>query len=102
LLKKLSDIEKLGHGRIKGNQHDGKNMSKGAIDGAFPSIRGWLFMYRKVHVEQSRTHDRNSILMKGLRTKAIESRDFQGVSHPFTDQMECIPLCVPRDQSHIG
>lgn len=53
-------------------------MSKGAIDGAFPSIRGWLFMYRKVHVEESRTRDENSILVKGLRTKAIESRDFQG------------------------
>jgi hypothetical protein len=24
------------------------------------------------------------------------------VSHPFNDQMECIFLCVPRDQSHIS
>jgi hypothetical protein len=24
------------------------------------------------------------------------------VSHPFKDQMECILLCVPRDQSHIS
>jgi hypothetical protein len=24
------------------------------------------------------------------------------VSHPFNDQMECILLCVPRDQSHIN
>jgi hypothetical protein len=24
------------------------------------------------------------------------------LSHPFNDQMECIPLCVPRDQSHIS
>jgi hypothetical protein len=24
------------------------------------------------------------------------------MSHPFIDQMECIPLCVPRDQSHIS
>jgi hypothetical protein len=26
----------------------------------------------------------------------------EGVSHPFKDQMECILLCVPRDQSHIS
>jgi hypothetical protein len=24
------------------------------------------------------------------------------MSHPFNDQMECIPLCAPRDQSHIS
>jgi hypothetical protein len=24
------------------------------------------------------------------------------MSHPFNDQMECILLCVPRDQSHIS
>jgi hypothetical protein len=24
------------------------------------------------------------------------------MSHPFIDQMECIPLCAPRDQSHIS
>jgi hypothetical protein len=24
------------------------------------------------------------------------------LSHPFNDQMECILLCVPRDQSHIS
>jgi ribonuclease HI len=26
----------------------------------------------------------------------------KAVSHPFNDQMECILLCVPRDQSHIS
>jgi hypothetical protein len=24
------------------------------------------------------------------------------LSHPFNDQIECILLCVPRDQSHIS
>jgi hypothetical protein len=24
------------------------------------------------------------------------------MSHPFIDQMECLPLCAPRDQSHIS
>jgi hypothetical protein len=24
------------------------------------------------------------------------------LSHPFIEQMECIPLCAPRDQSHIS
>jgi hypothetical protein len=28
--------------------------------------------------------------------------DRGGVSHPFNDQMECILLCMPRDQSHIS
>jgi hypothetical protein len=24
------------------------------------------------------------------------------LSHPFNDQIECILLCVPRDQTHIS
>jgi hypothetical protein len=31
-----------------------------------------------------------------------QDHDDEDVSHPFIDQMECIPLCVPRDQSHIS
>jgi hypothetical protein len=27
---------------------------------------------------------------------------FWALSHPFNDQIECILLCVPTDQSHIS
>jgi hypothetical protein len=35
-------------------------------------------------------------------TRVIPRVLVRSVSHPFNDQMECIPLCVPRDQSHIS
>jgi hypothetical protein len=63
--------------------------------------------------EREREKERNKdspYFPKGIHSKERDSwfKQYQKylglgkLSHPFKDQMECILLCVPRDQSHIS
>jgi hypothetical protein len=43
-----------------------------------------------------------STYTRALTLLGANNINHRGMSHPFNDQMECILLCVPRDQSHIS
>jgi hypothetical protein len=40
--------------------------------------------------------------MRPAMSSCVGLPEYRLLSHPFNDQMECILLCVPRDQSHIS
>jgi hypothetical protein len=67
----------------------------GQVCGALAGAAGRVAQDQEQHGMSGRSNGR------GHRRRRIEKQE-QHVSHPFKDQMECILLCVPRDQSHIS